>query len=158
MTTVIDGSLGVLFPDAGWQTKSAGNVIAVSVYSNAATTLWSGIWTKVIFHTEEFDITDCYDLATTNRFQPDMAGYYSINACVGGTNTSANISTAIYKNGTRYKYNGYTNSLSSNSVSALVFLNGTTDYVELYARSSGSQNTNIDSSATWFQGILLKRS
>ena len=98
--------------------------------------------TKVIFNTEVFDTDNCYD-TSNGRFTPNVSGKYFVRANLYGTFGGAVPNLwffKIYKNGTRVMEEGYS-AYGSNpgfvyvkSVSAIVEMNGTTDYVEIYAQ------------------------
>jgi hypothetical protein len=100
---------------------------------------WSD-WTTVIFDTEVFDNDGWFD-NTTYQFTPQQEGYYFIYAHVTVIPTSDNgtRTISIFKNGTELKRNQQRNDAwtSNNRVAynllALVYLNGSTDYVEIQA-------------------------
>jgi hypothetical protein len=96
-------------------------------------------WTKVQLNAENFDTANCFDSTTNYRFTPNVAGYYQINAQIYCNYTSSagiRIGLSIYKNGSGYAESTLTSNSSSiygvADNSTLVYLNGTTDYVELY--------------------------
>jgi hypothetical protein len=100
----------------------------------------SGVLTKVLFNTEAFDTNNCYD-ATLARFTPNVAGYYFINAAINAFDNSGGAAFAlqicIYKNGNPYvcsRTSYADNSASTISVSNIVPVNGTTDFIEIYAQ------------------------
>ena len=68
---------------------------------------------------------------------------------------------SVYKNATIYAAGSFT-SLSAgvtnkaSTVSALVYLNGSTDYVEIYAFVSGTATTSTSAGQTWFSGVLVR--
>lgn len=138
-------------------------VPAFSAYINTSSqSLTTGTWTKAQFQGEEFDTANAYDNATNYRFQPSVAGYYQINAsCIfAGTVTQA--ITSLYKNGSEFKRgNGFLTgtgvSSVSEGVSALVYLNGSTDYLETYVYAAGTSLSLTGSSAAYcyFQGSLV---
>lgn len=137
---------------------------AFGAYANANTTLSVNVITKVQFQVEEFDTANCYDNATNYRFTPNVAGYYQISTAVqfGGSATSlTSIFLFLYKNGSAFKrtYIGTTSYGQGPSLSTLIYMNGSTDYVEIYGQvnaSSGSPVTNADQAVTWFQGALVR--
>ena len=97
----------------------------------------STTYTKIEMNSEEWDTDSCYD-TTTFRFTPNVAGYYQINLTVRfkGTSTQGYIS-AIFKNGSEtyrieHDQNTTVGPLRGAAGSALVYLNGSTDYVEAY--------------------------
>jgi hypothetical protein len=145
----------------------AGTGPAFSVYLSTNQTVTSGVFTKLQANTEEFDTASCYDNATNYRFTPNIAGYYQINGNVFLSASTALNSSAgcfIYKNGSRFKDG--TLSVSANTgaslfsvVSALVYLNGSTDYVELYGIATGTGTLAFAANAPtvcYFQGFLAR--
>jgi hypothetical protein len=118
-------------------------------------------WTKVTLNSEEFDTNNCFDL-TNSRFTPTVAGYYQFSGAVylqSGGSGSINFG-GFYKNGVLVKYSQGIGLISTDlvlSATALIYLNGTTDYVELYAYNSGTTPTVAgDPNATYFQGVLVR--
>ena len=133
---------------------------AFSAYQSTLQSTSSGTWTKVAFQTEEFDTNLNFDSTANYRFTPTVAGYYQVNGAVQFAAPLASVEVvSIYKNGTSYK-RGMLGKASfySFSVSALVYLNGSTDYVELYAlQNSGvAVNTNVASDTTYFQASMVR--
>ena len=109
---------------------------AFSAYVAANQTITSSTYTKVNFNTEEFDIGSCYD-TTNKRWTPNKAGYYQVSMTVNNiTSVSPSVFVAsIYKNGSSFKQGGDmrgTNACAITS-SALIYMNGTTDYLEGFA-------------------------
>jgi len=99
----------------------------------------SATWTKVVFTVELFDTDSCF---ATSTFTPNKAGYYQINGNAQVYSTTANhtMIVAIYKNGASWTNNNLTSpgNYGGQSAQNLMYLNGTTDYVELYVYSTGS--------------------
>ncbi len=135
------------------------NAPAFSAYANATTSIANGVETKVNFQVEDFDTAGNF---ASSRFTPTVAGYYQINASVQFSGVSSTSAAAqIWKNGAVYKIgNAVLGSTAAPicHVSGIVFLNGSTDYVEIFAyQSSGSSMNNIASaSTTWFDGCLVR--
>lgn len=135
---------------------------AFSAYPNASQSLTTATWTKVQANVEEFDTNSNFD-TTTYRFTPTVAGYYQVNGTANITVTNGmQVIAAVYKNGAVVKRGAqisgatYTNSTAA-TVSVLVYLNGSTDYVELYALFVGtSGNTSAVASETYFQAFLAR--
>ncbi len=120
----------------------AGNGPAFAAYMSSTVQSLSGsTYTKIAFNTEYFDTNSNYD--TTNyRFTPTTAGYYQVNVVIAmSENGSGGIQdyAFLYKNGSAYTstrhYNG--GQPMNNAFSCLVYLNGSTDYIEVYAWGSG---------------------
>lgn len=129
----------------------AGNGPAFSAYrSSDQTGVSDAVNTKVQLNLENFDTASCFDSTTNYRFTPNVAGYYQINGTLYITGTLANSLASIYKNGSLYCYGSFLVASSSgavSSVSSLVYLNGTTDYVELYGYGDTTSGTPTFSSA-----------
>ena len=97
--------------------------------------------TKVAFDTVIFDPTSAFN-TTTYRFQPAVAGYYQINSTVRHYTTgSMSLQIlALWKNGTDAYYLNQARDTSNSHTqgSSIIYLNGSTDYVEIYGRSDGT--------------------
>lgn len=145
-------------------TMTSGGPAFRAVLGANGATLSVGTPTKVAVNSETFDTDNCFD-TTNNRFQPTVAGYYQINASIlfYGSGTSNVCYAAIYKNGSFYSgataiyYVG--NGTSNAVLSDEVYLNGTTDYVELYGRAEATPvqfYTVFQQSSTFFSGHLAR--
>ena len=141
----------------------AGTGPAFSAYQNTSqTSLTASTWTKVKLDAEEFDTANCFDSTTNYRFTPTVAGYYQIDGAVKST-TGASYNyyaSGIYKNGSLFKQGstfGITSANPCTTVSALIYFNGSTDYVELYV-ITGNSSTSVETGAsvTYFQGFLAR--
>jgi hypothetical protein len=147
----------VTVPSVTGTAMVSGNMPAFSAYQASSQTISSGTWTKVTFGTEEFDTNSNF---ASSRLTPTVAGYYQLNASIAvGTSFTA-IIPAIYKNGSQYKVGNRGNAATqlNSNVSSLVFLNGSTDYVEIYVNIGIGQNTNSDSDQTYFNGSMVRGS
>jgi hypothetical protein len=140
-----------------------GNGPAFSAYLASNQTPSASTWTKVTLDTENFDTNSNF---ASSRFTPTVAGYYQINAQVGndygGSYNAGTIGGAIYKNGSVYAQQrtisptaGYT--YGNNIVSAVIYFNGSTDYVELYGFNVNSDPRFLGgSSQTSMSGVLVR--
>lgn len=124
----------------------AGNGPAFSAYQSSTQNITVNTTTKLQVGTKVFDTNSTYD--TTNyRFQPTVAGYYQVNAtCYAQTTVSPNgIAPIVYKNGSSFSYGstGVANTYNYpyGHVSCVVYLNGSTDFVELYGNAYGASGT-----------------
>ena len=165
----VSGTNTATLPAATGTVMVSGNMPAFSAYySGSSTTNSSNTWTKITFDTEDFDTNNNF---ASNRFTPTVAGYYQINivaSCAQNGSTTAEVNIAIYKNGTLYKslrnvsiggqYVGVTNT-------AVVYFNGSTDYVEgyIWGQSAmnyyGASNTGSGGAGannTYISGCLLR--
>lgn len=143
--------------------KQAVNGPAFSAYLSVNQGVASGVFTKCICDAEEFDTDSCYD-APSGRFTPTVAGYYQVNfnmfAFAAGTASS--LSVYLYKNGAAYKAaptyipNG-TNSMQTGG-SAVVYMNGTTDYLEMWGGNigSGANSFTAGQATTYFNASMVR--
>ena len=134
------------------------SVPAFSAYQTVAQSLAAATLTKLIYQVKEFDLTNAFDIVTNNRFQPLVAGYYQVNGVIQVSSNST-LLLAIYKNGLLHRYGTFTATATLNpltGVSALVFLNGSSDYVELFVTASVAGNTTNIAPASYFQAVLVK--
>jgi hypothetical protein len=142
-------------------TFGAGTAPAFSANRSGTQSVATGTFTKVQYNSEEFDTNSNYDPTTNFRFTPTVAGYYQVNAAVSwGFNNAFSI-TVIYKNGAQNKWGALTESSLAgtlSTVSALIYLNGTTDYIEAYTYhgGTGSQNIATPLPETYFQASMTR--
>jgi hypothetical protein len=151
----------VTVPSVTGTAMVSGNMPAFSAYANTNQSISSATFTKVTFGTENFDTNNNF---ASSRFTPTVAGYYQINAgtrnSVTGSVTNAVIS--IYKNGSNYRRGGENSSTVGNNqtiVSEIVYCNGTTDYLEIYAYIQGTspflESVGADITS-YFSGCLMR--
>ena len=137
----------------------SGNMPAFSAYQSSNQTLSSTTWTKLQFQTEEFDTANCFDNATNYRFTPNVAGYYQVSGGLLVNVSATSIRLNIYKNGSAFKNLALTNTslVSGMYSSALIYLNGTTDYVELYGYLTTGQALDAASASNiYFQAAMIR--
>ena len=162
----VSGTNTATLPAATGTVMASGNMPAFSAYLSAnQTPITNGTFTKIQCNTEEFDTASAYDNATNYRFTPQIAGYYQVSGCLNITSSVANSECliAIYKNGTSIKWGSYITRAASGfdvgpTASALIYLNGSTDYVELYGYISGTGTLGFIGSQqrTFFQAVLVR--
>lgn len=132
---------------------------AFFAYANATTSIATGTATKIIYGVEDFDTNSNF---ASSRFTPTIAGYYQINACVSFNPAAGPCLPMIYKNGARYiDGNFLPNNITYGTVgtvSTCLYLNGSTDYVEIYAfQFTGVTITNQSGrNADNFNGFLAR--
>lgn len=141
-------------------TARQGNGPAFSAYSSATTSFPVSTLTKIGFQTKDFDTNTCFD-TPTSRFTPNQPGYYLVTAMFGVTSSSAAayMQVVIYKNGTAVQTSPVSGGLGIyvNSVTALVYCNGTTDYIEAFgSQSTASTQVNITGSTYRFTGCMVR--
>jgi hypothetical protein len=135
-----------------WATPAGSSGPSFGVYGSAAQTgISNATFTKVALNTELWDTDSCYD-TSTYRFTPNKAGYYQINANIQTVMSPVDLAVVtIYKNGAEYtrvhRRDGVVNSSACSAT--LVYLNGTTDYIEFFAyiASTTTRNIELDSGA-----------
>ena len=144
-----------------------GNMPTFSAYTSSNFSVSNDTATKVPYNTEDWDTASCYN-TTDYRFTPNVAGYYQVNAALfispPDAVTSGYIFT-LYKNGSDHKqldrdqFEIYFNQVASGS--AIVHMNGTSDYIEIFIyQNSGGTRTlgSASGSPNYFQATLVRRS
>jgi hypothetical protein len=130
-----------------------------SAYKSATQSIPDSAYTKLTFNTEEYDITGSFDAVTNSRFQPLVEGYYRVGGLVEFASGSGQKKLAIYKNGSLHK------TLADIVLYGIgvggscdVYLNGSSDYVELWAfqNSGAALNAGNGAASTVFQGHLVR--
>ena len=140
-----------------WATPAGGDTgPSFSAYLGSNQSISNGTFTKVQANTEGWDTNSAYNNGTY-EFTPQTAGYYvvNINGVVNlGSPDDAGI-FALYKNGAvSRRIAGVTKPAGANetyfSGSAQIYLNGSSDYISLYAYWNNASRT-ITSGETNFQ-------
>jgi hypothetical protein len=137
----------------------AGNGPAFSAYASGTTSVPNATNTKVLFAAEEFDTNNNFASST---FTPTVAGYYQINANIYLGNSTGAAELLMYKNGSLYKAGPFTPAITGVGavvgVSAIVYCNGSTDYIDIYAyQTSGTSSTVAALQAyTYFQASMAR--
>jgi hypothetical protein len=172
MTTTINASTSsglVVTPDNSGNVMLQYNGTSTPVffaYMANTQTITAATNTKVNLDTKLFDTASWFN-TSTNRYTPLVAGYYQVSfGLYGNVDTSTpSIRAYLYKNGTYYVsgswiYNPSSQSDDVSTGSGLVYLNGSTDYIELYAYIQGGTNPKIYGGAatywTFMSGALIR--
>ena len=162
-------------PAATGTVMISGNMPAFSAYASSQT-ISSSTPTNITYTTEEFDTAGCFNntgsTVTLNglsvpayAFCPPVAGYYQINGevCYNTVASTRYCYIIIYKNGGQWKQGSFCplNSLdyAAVNVQAVVYLNGTGDYVQIYSgQNSASSVTTIVAgvSYTHFSAVMVR--
>lgn len=129
-----------------------------SAQANAAQGINNAVAMAVSLPAENFDLTNAFN-TTNNRFTPQVAGYYQINFGINFAALASGCMALLYKNGTSYVRGTQGGSASIGSCgSTLVYLNGSSDYLELYAYQSSGAGVNLSgNNDTFMNGILVVR-
>jgi hypothetical protein len=116
-------------------------------------------WTKYAAASKLFDTASCYDSSTNYRFTPNVAGYYYIKFANWFATGTGVIAASIYKNGsaalTEYDYQS---SGMTVRVDGILFMNGTSDYIEAYVNQTSGGTLALDSSSVnpGFSAFLVR--
>lgn len=134
----------------------SGTVVpAFSVNKNGTNqTVSTGVDVLLNWTTEVFDTNNNF---ASNRFTPTIPGKYLVSGAVR-CESSTNCQTKIFKNGavvTREYDGAATNMILTTQATAIVDMNGTTDYVELYTYEAPGGTISGVTHDTYFQGILI---
>lgn len=166
LTLTSDLSGVIQLQNNGVAMPNGGVAPAFSAYANATQTVTSNSFTKVTLAAEDFDTNSNF---ASDRFTPTVAGYYQLNCVLllNGTVSTTQGIISLYKNGTAYARlfdSNPTSSLSANGFiifnsTILVYLNGSTDYVEMFGYYNGGTSTFSGTGTSFtsrFSGCLIR--
>ena len=152
----------VTFPSLGGTAMVSGNMPAFSAYANGGQSISNNTATKIQFNIKNFDTASAYDNSTNYRFTPLVAGYYQVTLNVALNTMTGNAQPSINKSGSVYQYGNFPNTCTAQpywaSMTALIYMNGSTDYIEGYITqfTSGSINLQTSSFANTFSAALVR--
>lgn len=120
--------------------------------------------TKISLNGEEFDSDSTFDSTTNYRHTPTVAGYYQYTGRVHFVSAASGLcGSSLYKNNAAFKLGQYVPLNSGSSmgcvVSALIYMNGSSDYVDLrgFQTSGGAINVGASNAFnTYLQGVLVR--
>lgn len=142
-------------PDLAANVAGTGPAFSCLMATNQ--TITGNVYTKVQFNSKEFDTNTNFDAVTNYRFTPTVAGYYQVNASIYPSTTVTGVEAAIYKNGSMFRRGFSTSTNGIGQVSVLVYMNGTTDYIECYTNTNGTTPTiSNNNSLSWFQAAMVR--
>lgn len=126
-------------------------------YQNATVSVSTGTPTKLPLNTQLWDTNNNYDHVTNYRFTATVPGYYQVNGCANYFTPGTNGFVSIYKNGAEESRGAASDGLSAN-VSDVVYLNGISDYIELYLyqSSGGTVSYNPTAKLTYFSACQVR--
>lgn len=140
---------------------------AFSAQRNTTQTFSANTFSKVQCNAEDFDTNSNYDNATNYRFTPTVAGYYQLNGTITLISTSTNDRQilAFFKNNSQV-FRPVDLRISMGTAitmingTGLLYMNGSTDYVELFVYASGSGTFTIAAQGagelSTFSGFLAR--
>jgi hypothetical protein len=154
----VAGTTVLTLPAATGTVMVSGNMPAFSAYQSSVQTLVTNTNTKINFQTKEYDTANAFDATTNYRFTPQVAGYYQVSGCFHIGATACGIRLQIFVNGAVYKviFNALGATVNAASGSALVYLNGSTDYVELFGFVGVGQVLVATIDTTYFQASMVR--
>lgn len=127
----------------------------------AQTNIPSGVYTKVTFETELYDVGSKYD-APNSRWTPGIIGVVHIDACIRWTASVDQAAARIFValNGDNYKGNVLYSPgtvATSSSVSVDIPITAITDYIEINVNQTTGVNQDLSGTASlgWFNGHVL---
>ena len=148
-----------------WAVATATSGPAFRANRTANYSISQNTWTKVNYNEEDFDTAGNYDPTTNFRFTPTTAGYYQFNyeAQINSATAGAFFMLGLYKNGSLY-HNGTAIDITAQtygmtSSTDLIYMNGSSDYVEVYMyTSSTGANIGGDAAGTVsvFSGVWIR--
>ena len=130
---------------------------AFSAYqTGTAQVLTANVWTKITLNAEEFDTNSNFDSTTNYRFTPTVAGYYQVNGIIC-TPSNTTITVGIYKNGALFKTGTGTTTYGINvAMAALIYCNGSTDYLEMFGFSTVTATMSTGASGCVLQAFQAR--
>ncbi len=162
----VAGTNTLTLPAATGTVMVSGNMPAFSAYRATSTqNVSTNTWTKAQLNAEDFDTASAFDSSTNYRFTPQIAGYYIITGSIQPDSSSAfgaGVYAAIYKNGSVYRVGTVNNTsattASTPNVTAVIYFNGSTDYVELYGYFAGGSGMGFGTTynATALTGAMVR--
>jgi hypothetical protein len=151
----VSGTNTATLPAATGTIMVSGNMPAFSAWQSSAQSISATTVTKIQFQTEEFDTNNCFDNTTNYRFTPTVAGYYQVSSAIQTTQaTTAQTFIYVYKNGANYKATNVVG--QAITISNLVYLNGSTDYIEIYLYTTTGCTINADQKFSYFQASMVR--
>ena len=130
---------------------------AFSAYKATNQSITSATFTKMVMDTEDFDTNSNFDSTTNYRFTPTVAGYYQVTVQLNPNTTTTITYPSIYKNGAAVKNRIITATNAAVNVTALIYMNGSSDYLEFYGYLTGTTPATVGgSTSTYFQAFLAR--
>jgi hypothetical protein len=132
--------------------------------TTSAQSFSANTWTKVQLNGESYDTANCFDSTTNFRFTPNKAGYYQFNAAPNNQRSGNGlIYGAIWKNGSGVTVTGFqigTADTFTPVAMDIIYMNGTTDYVEMYVYDQAATSRTVVASAagdiSYFSGVWIR--
>jgi hypothetical protein len=138
-------------------TQGVGGTPTFQATNSSTQSLSSGVFTKALLNSESWDTNSNFD-TTLYRFTPNAAGYYQFNTYFYyGTANSYEMITVLFKNGASlgtYLADSITSASRAVNGSRLAYMNGTTDYMEMYVYINVA--ASITAGNLLFEGFMVR--
>jgi hypothetical protein len=158
----VAGTNTATLPAATGTVMVSGNIPSFRAYSVVDQSITNGVYAKIQLSTTDFDTATAFN-TTLYRYVAPVAGYYYVvgNCYLANSVAGTDGQIAIYKNGSLWQIqNIASTSRGIVLIAGLVYMNGSTDYVELWGRQNNATGPTIygDSSAAYtsFAGSLVR--
>ena len=137
-----------------WATPTSTTFPAFRAYQNTNQTVSANTFTKINFQAENFDTDGCF---ASNRFTPTTAGKYYFNWTLDVNSISVR-NIMFYKNGSNVGQMFFNSPQSHCAMQNALFydMNGTTDYMEVYAYIDASTTIQSGSEYSYFEGFGVR--
>ena len=149
----------VTVPSVTGTAMVSGNMPTFYAYKSGGNqSVTAGVWTVVTLQSEVWDTASCF---ASNKFTPNVAGYYQVNGSIAfdGYATDNRAIISFWKNGSEYSrcQDMSMTNLYGMQGSSLIYCNGTTDYVELrtYLGTNGTVLSATQEN-TFMNGCLVR--
>jgi hypothetical protein len=140
---------------------------AFSAYAGSSQTVSTGVYTLVVYNTKVFDTATCFNntgstvtlnglSAPAYSFTPNVSGYYMVTSWMNWGSSNSRGIVQLYKNGSLFNEISDLNLQGQQGGSALIYLNGTGDYVQTYIYSGSATTLNNGSAQVYFQSVLVR--
>jgi hypothetical protein len=139
-----------------WGAAGGGAMPTFSAYDTATQSINANVYTKITFTTESWDTDSAF---ASSRFTPLTAGYYSVSAMVGASFGAAETTYwQVYKNGSSWQMGSLIKTTGDNYGSGhiLVYLNGSSDYIEIFANASANATIGSGGSLRYFAAVGIR--
>lgn len=143
------------------------NAPAFSAYLSANQSITTTTVTKLNFDTEEYDTNSSFNntgstvgTAPSYSFNPQVAGYYQVSTGLTSVAATSTSGIYLYKNNVLEKAFNVTSSSTVLNLSALIYFNGSTDYLDcrgfLIGTTPAVSGTSGSKAYTYFQACLVR--
>jgi hypothetical protein len=123
-------------------------------------------FTNVAFNTEVFDTANCFNNTGSTvggipayAFLPNVAGYYQVSTAIYNQTANQLYVLRLYKNNTPLYELCRATATSAPTINGttLVYLNGTTDYIQIYFFCSAATTVGVgDGSLVWVSASMAR--